>query len=125
MLNDAATGTFSVQNIFNTDISTFFGTKFFQYQFQNFFPIPNFTNTCSKTFFWYEIFPVPPEKMKNSGYQYLYDTATHYKSSKFLNFSDENQFRYEIFPIPVPTLFPVPNFSDTGSDTILVPIYGF
>merc|ERR1739844_104174 len=72
-----------------------------------------------------------PEKMKIFRYRHLYDTGTHYKSSKFQNFGDGNKFRYQIFPIPVPGLFsgtkffryrfrdffPVPIFSDTGSDT--------
>ena len=43
------------------------------------FLVPNFTNTDSKTFFWYQTIPKPPAKMKNSRYQYLY----HYKCPKF------------------------------------------
>ena len=42
------------------------GTKLFQYRFQDFFPIPNFSDTGSETFFRYQIFPIlvpiPPEK---------------------------------------------------------------
>ena len=51
MLNHTGTDTFfPVPNIFDTDTSTFFGTKFFR----DFFPIPNLTDTGSETFF-----PVP------------------------------------------------------------------
>ena len=81
----------------------FSDTKFYRYQFRDFFPVPNFSDTGSDTTWKKENFPVP----------YLYDTGTHYKSSKFLNFGNKNKFWYQIFPI----LFPVPIFSDTGSDT--------
>ena len=81
---------FPVPYISNTDTGTFFGTKFFRYRFGDFFfdtkfdrygfgdifPVPNFSNTT--------------RKMKNSRYRYLYDTGTHYKSSKFINFGEEN-----------------------------------
>ena len=78
----------------------FSDTKFYRYRFR------------------YQIFPIPPEKMKNSRYWYLYGPGTHYKSSKFLNFGDETQFRYKIFRYRFRYFFPVPNLSDTGSDTI-------
>ena len=42
--------------------------------------------------------------MKNSRYRYLYGTGTRYKSSKFLN-----SWRRKSVPVP--------NFSDTGSET--------
>ena len=36
---------------------------------------------------------------------------------KIFNDTDTDTFfRYQIFPIPIPVLFPVPNFSDTGSE---------
>ena len=38
---------------------------------------------------------------------------------EMLNETDTDSFfRYQIFSIPIPVLFSVPNFSDTGSDTI-------
>ena len=60
----------------------FSGTNLFRYRFQDFFPVPNFSDTS------------------------FTDTGTHYKFSKFLN---KNQFWYQIFRIPAPRLFPVPN----------------
>ena len=50
---------FTVPNIFDTDPSTFFGTKFSRYRFRDFFPILNFAYTGSETFFRYQIFPIP------------------------------------------------------------------
>ena len=44
----------------------FSGTKFFRYRFRDFFPVPNFSDTGSETFFRYQFFsipvPIPPEK---------------------------------------------------------------
>ena len=82
-------------------------------------PIPNFTDTGSETFFRHQIFPIlvpiPPEKMKNSWYQFRYPLEIFWipkfwqqKSAPVPNFSDtgsETFFRYQIFPIPVPRLF--------------------
>ena len=50
--------------IFTIPIPVLFsGTKFFRYRFRDFFPIPNFTDTGSETFFRYHIFPIPREKL--------------------------------------------------------------
>ena len=71
---------FLVLEIFEIGSGIFFGTKIFRDRFRDF---------CR-----YQIFPIlvpiPPEKMTTSRYRYLYDTGTHYKSSKFQNFGDEN-----------------------------------
>merc|ERR1712037_936459 len=103
-----------VPNISDTDTGTFFGTKFFRYRFRDFFPVPIFNDTGSDT----------TRKNEISRYRYLYDTDTHHKSYKFLNFGDVNKgfssetfsgtkfFRYRFRDF-----FPVPNFSDTGSET--------
>ena len=123
----------------------FSGTKFFRYRYRYFFPVPNFSDTGSGTFFRYQILPIPVPRLfsgtKFFRYRFRYHqkkwkipgsgTGTHYKSSKFKIFGDKNQLRYQFFPIPVPRpfsgtkffryrfrdFFPVPNFSDTGSDT--------
>ena len=43
----------------------FSGTKFFRYRFRDFFPVPNFSDTGSETFFRYQFFsipvPIPPK----------------------------------------------------------------
>ena len=88
MLND--TDTFPSRKYFRYRYQYFFGTKFFR--FRDFFPIPNFNDTGSLTFFWYQNFSDTGSDttriMKNSRYRYLYGTGTHYKSSKFLNFGN-------------------------------------
>ena len=38
--------------------------------------------------------------------------------TKFFRYRFRDFFRHQIFSIPIPRLFSVPNFSDTGSDTI-------
>ena len=69
-----------------------------------------FNDTDTDTFFRYQIFSIPvlipPEKVKNSRYRYIYGTGTHYKSStcRLQNFGDKNQLRYQ-------------KISDTGSET--------
>ena len=75
------------------------GIKFSRYWFRDFFPVPNFTDTGSETFFRYQFFPIPvpipPEKINNSPYQYRYLYRTHHKSL-VPNFGNENQdFHYE------------------------------
>merc|ERR1712105_206797 len=37
----------------------FSGTKFFRYRFRDFFPVPNFYDTGSETFFRYQFFSIP------------------------------------------------------------------
>ena len=54
------------------------------------FPVPNFSDTGSETFFRYQIFPIPVPIL--------------FYGTKFF------RYRYRDF-------FPVPIFSDTGSDT--------
>ena len=39
------------------------GTKFFQYRFRDLFPVPNFSDTGSGTFFRYQIFPIPVPRL--------------------------------------------------------------
>ena len=65
MLNDTDTDTlFPVPNIFDTDTGTFFGTNFFRYRFQDFFPVSFFSDTN--------------KKMKNSLYREFPVTVRHY-----------------------------------------------
>ena len=54
--------------------------NFFWYRFRDFFPVPNFSDTGSETFFQYQYFPIPvpipPKKWKipgtgNSRYRYV------------------------------------------------------
>ena len=98
-----------VPNIFDNDTGTFFGTKFFRYRFRDFFPILNFTDTDSDTFFRYQIFPITPEIMKNSRYP-----LEMFWIPKFPKISSGTKF----FRYRFRDFFPVPNFSDTGSETI-------
>ena len=63
-----------------------------------------------------------PSKMLN-------DTDT-FSGTKYFRYRYRYFFPYQILPIPIPRLFPVPNYSDTGSETssknekilVLVPI---
>jgi len=49
-----------------TVLVLFSGTKFYRYQFRDFFPVPIFTDTGYETFFRYQFFlipfPIPPKK---------------------------------------------------------------
>ena len=75
----------------DSDTNTDIWTKIFWYRFKDFVPLPNFYRYRLRDFFCYQIsrilVPIPPGKGKIPG------TGTHYKS------------------------VPVPNFSDTGSET--------
>ena len=90
MCSDQCDGTYTVpvpiinlQNsqIWATKISS--GIKFFRYRFRDFFPVPNFSDTGSETFYRYQIWPIPVPRL----------------------FSGTNLFRYyqknEKFPVPV------------------------
>ena len=94
---DTDTGTFSVPNFSDTDSETLSNSNFYWYRFRTFFPVSNFSQTN--------------RKMKIQFF------CNHYKPSKFLYFGDKNQFLHQIVPILVPRLFPVPNFSETNSET--------
>ena len=39
------------------------GTNFFRYRFRDFFPVPNLSDTGSKIFFRYQIFPIPVRRL--------------------------------------------------------------
>ena len=74
----------------DSDTNTDIWTKIFWYRFKDFVPLPNFYRYRLRDFFCYQtriLVPIPPGKGKIPG------TGTHYKS------------------------VPVPNFSDTGSET--------
>ena len=72
--------------ILRTKISS--GTKFFQYRFRDFFPVPNFSETDSETFFRYQIFSIPIPRL--------------FSVPNFFRYRFRDFFRYQIFPIPVP-----------------------
>ena len=104
---------FPVQIFSDTGSETFYGTKFYRYRFRDFFPVPNFSDTTRKNEQFPVPVPVPIINLLNSK-----KLATKISSgTKFY------RYRYR-------DLFPVPNFSDTGSGTffryqffpILVPI---
>ena len=145
MLNDTNTDTFiryqifsipipvlfSIPNFLDTGSETFFRYSILPIPVPRLFAGTNFSDTGSDT----------TSNRKNSRFRYLFGSDTHYKPSKFLNFGEENHFwnqiftniffRYQIFSIPIPVLFsgtkffryrfrdffPVPIFSDTGSNT--------
>ena len=98
----------------DTDTDTFIRYQIFSIPIPVLFSVPNISDTGSDT----------NKKNENSRYRYLYGTDTHHKSYKFLNFGNKNKgfssetfsgtkfFRYRFRDF-----FPVPNFSDTGSET--------
>ena len=129
----------------DTDTDTFFRYQIFSIPIPVLFPVPNFFRYRFRDFFRYQILPIPVPRLfsgtKFFRYRFRYHqkkwkipgsgTGTHYKFSKFKKICDKNLLRYQIFPIPVPRpfsgtkffryrfrdFFPVPNFSDTGSET--------
>ena len=65
--------------------------------------VPNFFETDSETF---------------SILKFSETDSETFFGTKFFRYRFRDFFRYQIFSRPVPGLFSVPNFSDTGSDTI-------
>ena len=63
------------------------GTKFFRYRFRDFFPVPNFSDTGSETFFRYQIFPIPVPRL--------------FSGTNFFRYRFRYHQKYEKFPIPV------------------------
>ena len=69
-------------------------------------------------YFWCQLFQVMISFGACSKSVYLVDTKQCVTVPKMLNDTETNTFfRYQIFSIPIPVLFPVPNFTDTGSET--------
>jgi len=62
------------------------GTKFFRYRFCNFFPVLNSSDTGSKTFFRYQIFPIPVPRL--------------FSGTNFFWYRFRHHQKYEKFPIP-------------------------
>ena len=59
------------------------GTKFFRYRFRYFFPVPNFSDTGSDTFFRYQIFPIPVPRLFSGTNFFRYRFRYHQKNEKF------------------------------------------
>ena len=62
---------------------TFSGTKFFRYRFRDFFPVPNFSDTGSETFFRYQFFPIPVPRLFSGTNFFRYRFRYHQKNEKF------------------------------------------
>ena len=96
-----------LQNVKRYRYRYFFGTKFFQYRFRDFFPLPNSTDTGSETFCRYQFFQIPVPRL--FPVPICSDTTKKMKNS-----------RYREFPVPVRhTLVPndkkkSPNLECTG-----------
>ena len=93
---DTNNGTFSGSFFSETSLETFSGTIFFRYWFRDFFPVQNFSDTGSETFFLYHFFPIPvpiPLKKRNipgtgnSRYRYvtLCSPSYSYQANKLSN----------------------------------------
>ena len=80
---EIGTNFFSVPNIFDSSSKTFSGTKFFRYRFRDFFPVLNFSDTGSDTFFRYQIFPIPVPILFSGTKLFRYRFRYHQKKEKF------------------------------------------